>query len=416
VLKTLDYYKYKRDDEMKRKTVLITGAIILLLVVGTLLTIYYYPNQDTFLRTNLKLNIPLGGEVTSKVKITNYKDTEQVFSLSFSNLEGIVSLSETEFSLEAGEQKQVEIYFKDIENEPGVYLGQLIIEAGSVTEKKTIVLGIEDPNYAFAIIHNELLKYDDVYPGSNWGIEVKVHDMGSIASPTVAAKYYIKSFDNEVLFSNEEYFSVDGGSKTILVDILKTWAKEDYVFITEIDYKGTKSTASTLFMVGEKTEGWMSDNIRFFVIVILAFVVGILALFVYFIKTRDDLLMQLKRQQGKELSRSVKYIQVSRREIKESKEHPEKKKRKLLQLDSAKKRIVKKIKVKQKEQRKKIKELKKRKKKPQAKSQLQKWKQEGYKMLDTESEVKKVTKKSMGKQMKDLKTQGYATGFLKDKK
>ena len=126
--------------------------------------------------------------------------------------------------------------------------------------------------------------------------------------------------------------------------------------------------------------------------------------------------MQLKKQQGVELRKNIRYIKVSKKAVEKSKEHPEKKRRKLLELDRAKKRIIKKIKKKQKVQRKKIKEFKKKKQKPRAKSQLEKWKQEGYKMFDTESEVRKVTKQSMGRQMKDFKEKGYATGFLKDKK
>ncbi|MBL7148230.1 MAG: hypothetical protein ISS82_05375 [Nanoarchaeota archaeon] len=401
---------------MKRKTILIIGIIILLFVVGTFLTIHYYPKHDAFSRISfLKLNIPLGGEAISNVKITNYKETEQVFALSFSNLEGIASLSETGFTLEVGEKKEVEIYFKDTKNEAGIYLGQLIIEAGNVIEKLPVVLEMYDPNYAFAIVYDKILKYDNVYPGGKLGIEVKVHDLGNIVSPTVAAKYSIKDFDNEVFLSEEEYFSVDG-SKTILIDIPKSWNKGDYVFITEIDYKGTKSIASFVFTVEDKAEGWMSDNIKFFIVVILVFVVGILALFVYFMKTRDDLLMQLKKQQTLELSRNISYIKASKRVVKESKEAPAKKKKKLIQLEQIKKKVIKKIKAKQKEQRKKIKHYKKKEQKPHAKSQLEKWKTQGYKMYDTASEVKKVTKQNIRRQMEDFKETGYVTEFLKGKK
>ena len=400
---------------MKRKTILITGVIILLLVVGTFLTIHYYPKNDAFSRISfLKLNIPLGGEAISNVKITNYKETEQVFAISFSNLEGIVSLSETEFALEVGEKKEVEVYFKDTKNEAGIYLGQLIIETGSVIEKIPVVLEIYDPNYAFAIIYNEILKYDSVYPGGKWGTEIEVYDMGNIASPTVTGTYYITNFENEVLFSDQEDFTLEG-SKSILVDIPKTWDKGYYVFVTEIDYKGTKSIASSLLNVRKKTGGLLSGDIKFLAVVLLVFVLGILALFIYFIKTRDDLLLQLRKQQGHELRRNVQYIKVSRREIKKSEEHPEKKKRKLIELDKVKERIIGKVKKKQKEQRVKLKELKRKKKKPQAKSQLEKWKTQGYKMFDTESQVRKVTKHGIGKQMKDFKGGGYVTGFLKKK-
>ena len=41
------------------------------------------------------------------------------------------------------------------------------------------------------------------------------------------------------------------------------------------------------------------------------------------------------------------------------------------------------------------------------------WKRKGYRMLDTKKEIKDLSKQSMGRKVKDLKEEGYATGFLK---
>lgn len=400
---------------MKRKTILITGAVVLLLAIGILLTVYYYPEQNVFSRTSLlKLNIPLNGESINSIKITNYEKTEQNFKIYFHALDDIGSVDEGEFALGAGEKKEIKVYFRDNKNEVGVYVGQLIIETETARGEIPVILGIEDPNYAFAIIQSGVPKYDNVYPGGKLGIEVKVYDVGNVVPPTVEAKYYIKNFDNEVILSDEVNLVVDG-SKTEIIDIPKTWLKEDYVFITEIDYKGTKSIAGYLFSVTEKTEGWLSGDIKFFVIVILVFVVGILALFVYFIKTRDDLLLQLKRQQSEELRKNLELFRGSRRELEKVKDVSERKE-KIGELEKVKKRIVVSIKKKQRVQRKNFKVLKKQKRKEVMKTRLSAWKSKGYKMLDTKKEISKISKQAIGKQMKDFKEGGYATGFLKAKK
>lgn len=389
-----------------------SGIVLVFLIIGILLLIRYYPSQQNFVKTNLNLNIPVGGEFTSNVRLTNYKDSAQTFKISITDMDGMASLSEKEFTLEPGEKKEIMIFVKDSQGKAGIYAGQLVIEAGNTVEKKTIVVGVQDSNYAFAIVHNKILKYDNVYPGGKFGIDVKVHDLGNIASPTVMTKYYVENFEGDTFFSEEEQFSVDG-SKTILIDIPKSWDKGDYLFVTEIDYKGTVSLASSIFTVEDRAKGWLSGNIKFFVAIVLIFVFGILVLFIYFVKTRDDLLLQLKKQQSAELSRNLKYISTSKKAISKSKEHPAKKKKKILQLEQAKKRIVGKIKTKQKEQRKKIKQFKSKKQKPKAKSQLVKWKEQGYKMYDAENEVKKITKKRIKQHVKDLSKQGYDTSFLK---
>jgi len=398
---------------MTKKKIWIMFLIIVLLVVGGFF-LYNSFSAPTFVKTSLlKLNIPLGGELNNTIKIINHDKEPHDFNVYLNNFQQLATLEETQFSLDKGESKDLIVSFKDNIGEAEIYLGKLIIESEVSKEEVPIILGVEDSNHAFAIIKNSIPKYSNVYPGGKLGMEIKVYDLGGADAQTVDADYSIKNFEDETLMSENTNLIVGGGSKSKLFDIPLNWEKGDYVFITSINYKDTKSMSSYLFTVSDKEKGFLSGDVKFVIILVFIFFVSVLALFIYLIKTRDDLLLQLRKQQGQELKRNAQYIKVSRREVEKSEEHPEKKRRKLLELDKAKKRIIKKIKKKQKVQRTKIKELKKKKQKPRAKSQLQKWKQEGYKMFDTESEVRKVTKKSMGKQMKGFKERGYVTGFLK---
>ncbi len=401
---------------MKRKKTVIWAAILILIIVGISFVVYYYPKEKNFTKTSLlKLTLPIMSESENTVKIVNYDKVPHDFNVYLNNLQQLALLKETQFSLNKGESKDLIVSFKDTIGEVEVYLGKLIVETEISKEEVPIILSIEDPNHAFAIIKSSIPKYDNVYPGGKLGTEIKIYDLVGTNMQTIDAIYLIKNFEDEILMSSTGNLVV-GGSKTELFDIPSNWEKGDYVFITSIDYKGTKSISSHLFTVSDKKAGILSGDFKLFMIIILIFFVAILVLVFYFIKTRDDLLVQLKRQQSAELKRKIRYVQVSKKEIEKSKEHPEQKRRRLLELDKAKKRIIKKIKKKQKVQRRKIKELKKKKQKPKAKLQLQKWKQEGYKMFDAESEMRKITKKGMEKQVKDFKKKGYATGFLKDKK
>ena len=400
---------------MKRRLILKISIALVLILAVVLSVIYFSPEKQSFSKTSLlKLNIPEGGESSSIIKIVNYKDENQNFKVYLSSLGGKASLNEAEFSLAPKEKKEIEVSFKDDNQGVGIYTGELVIEASGTTEKIPVVFGIEDSNYAFAILYDEVQKYRNVYPGGQLGVEVKVRDLGNVVSPTVRAKYSIKNLNDEVLYSDEEDLIIDG-SKTLIMNIPKNWEKGYYVLVTEIEYRETTSTAGYLFSVESQKEGWFSSDVRFFGVIILIFLLGILVLIFYLIKARDELLVQLKRQQGEEIRRKVGYINLSKESVRESREAPERKKRKLLELEKIKKRIVEKIRKKQEKQRKRYYTLKKKEKKPKLKSQLERWKTEGYKMYNTEKEVKKITKHGMNRQMKDWEKRGYATGFLKNK-
>lgn len=322
---------------MNKKRKVVLAIIIILLIAVVVFVIKYYPEEKSFSKTSLvKLKIPVGGESASSIKITNYEKTEQNFNIYLHALEGLGSLDESEFTLTAGESKEIQISFEDTKKEVGIYAGELVIETSDVTEKIPVILGVEDPNYAFAILYNVISKYDNPYLGGKLGVEIKVYDMNNIASQIVEAEYSIKNFNDEIIFSDETSLVVEG-SKAEIIDIPKTWTEGDYILVTEIKYKETTSTADYLFTVKEKKTDWLSGELKFFIIVIFIFIAVILALFFYFIKTRDEFLIQLKKQQAEELARNVNYLKRSREIVQKSKEAPKKKKKKLAELTGQKK-------------------------------------------------------------------------------
>ena len=401
---------------MVKKRVWIILGIVVAIALIVLAIFYFYPQPKAFTKTSLlKSTITIGSESFSEVKITNYKDKALDFKVYPNNMKGLVSISEPNFTLEPKESKIVQIYFKDTKNEVNIYLGKLIIEADSLKEEIPIILGVESPNLAFVIIQNSIPKYENVYPKGKLGVEIKVFDLTETSLSTIQGNFYIKNFDNEIIFSDTDTLII-GGSKSKVVDIPESWGKEDYVFIALIDYRGVKAISGYFFTISDKQNAFLSKDIKIILVIGLIFILGVLALFFYFIRTRDEILIQLRKQQTEELTRNINYIKRSKEIVQKSREAPKKKKKKLTELSLAKERIVKRIKRKQKEQRKKLKELKKKKKKPQLESELNRWKREGYKMFGTENEVRKITKQKMEKQMKELKEKGYAAGFLKNKK
>lgn len=399
--------------EKTKKIWLIVLAVVVLAIAGFFSYNYFVMDNDSFTKTSLiKLNIPLRGNFESNFKITNSEKVSQNFKIYFNDFNELASLSDSEFALSPREQKEIIISFADTKNIPEVYVGKLVIEGESAKEEVPIVVGVEDPNHAFAIIQSSVPKYDEVSPGGKLGVEIKVYDLIGANVQTAYAEYQIQNLDGDVLKSGDSNLVVGSGSKTELFDIPMDWDEGDYVLITLIDYKGTTSFSSYIFSVSKTSDRVLVDNFVVLIIIILVFVLGIFALIFYFIKTRDSLLLQLKSQQSKELKRNIKYIDRSKKDVSKSKERPEKKKKKLRKLNEIKKKVVKKIKHRQKSQKKEVAKLHKHKKKNEIKDKLKKWKDQGYNMYEAEGEVKKVTNKSVKNQIKDWNKKGYDTSFL----
>tara|TARA_Y100000034_G_scaffold132410_1_gene195323 strand:- start:707 stop:1909 length:1203 start_codon:yes stop_codon:yes gene_type:complete len=397
---------------VNKKKILIIGGIIILVAILIFAGTKYYLNKESFSINTilLKLNIPVGSESISSVKVTNNEKIEQTFEVYFDDKNSFAYTKDKKFTLGPGQSKEVEINFRDVNGNAEIYAGKLVIETELLIREIPIILGVEEEGHAFVIIQSSIPKYQDVYPGGKIGVEIRVFNVENDLSHNVESKYSIKNLNNELILSEEENLLIKenfGIAKTI--DAPETLPYGYYVFVTSIDYNGTRSIAGYLFNVSPKKQGIV--NFDFFVIIISIFIIAILFLFFYFIKTRDVLILQLKKQQNKELERNLKLIKKSRKELEKLNNVTERNK-KIKQLDKTKKAIIRKVKLKQKNQRKQMNILKKQGKKDEMKARLGEWKKQGFEMFEIEKHLKKISKKDMRNQVDYMRKRGYKTDFL----
>jgi hypothetical protein len=399
---------------VNKKKILIIGGIIILVAILIFAGTKYYLNKESFSINTilLKLNIPVGSESISSVKVTNNEKIEQTFEVYFDDKNSFAYTKDKKFTLGPGQSKEVEINFRDVNGNAEIYAGKLVIETELLIREIPIILGVEEEGHAFVIIQSSIPKYQDVYPGGKIGVEIRVFNVENDLSHNVESKYSIKNLNNELILSEEENLLIKenfGIAKTI--DAPETLPYGYYVFVTSIDYNATKSMAGYLFNVSPKKQG-INGNFNFFVIVISVFVIGILFLFFYFtFNTKDALILQLKKQQNKELERNLLLIKKSRLELNKLNNVYERNK-KIKQLDKTKKAIVRKVKLKQKVQRKQMSILKKQGKKDKMKSKLDEWKKQGFEMFETQKHLKKISKQDMKNQVDYMRKRGYKTDFF----
>lgn len=397
---------------VEKKKVFILLGILLILIVSIIIFICIFSEKEGFSVNTILLrsDLSFGEEVTNTITIINNKKEVQNFEVSLKNPSDIILLEEEEFSINPKEEKRLLIFFNNSLNKSQVSPNSLIIETPLLRKEIPLVLVSEDPNNLFSIIHSSIPKYDNVYPGGKLGLNIKPVVILGTSPPTVTAQHTLLNFNNEIIFSDETDLIV-GESQPKLIDIPEDLPLGDYIFVTFIEYEGVESIDAYLFSITEKRDV-LSKNLKFFVGATLIFIAVLVGLFFYFLKTRDELLMRLKEQQSRELKKNIGLVKVSEGRISRLKKTPEKKK-KIKQVKRVKKRIIKSIRKKQKAQRKEFKRLKKEKKKDKIKENLNSWKREGYRMLDTKKEIKNLSKKVVGRKVKDFKEKGYATGFLK---
>jgi len=382
----------------KKKGLIIAGVILIVLAVA--IGIYFKFSQSASFNITpdypINLNLISGAEARTSIKITNNEKEPHNFKIELDRLNGIASVSETEFSLEPEESNEIKIIFDDPKNVSHVYFANLIVTNTNFKKEIPVLLTFRDSASLFSIIQKPIPKYFEVYPGGKLGVDINVFGLGvKDYSKEVKASYELLSSEESVFYYEENLIVGDEYSFSKVFDINSELPYGKYVLVTSIEYNGLKSISSYLFEVKPKQNKFFLEKTNLLILVFFAFVILIVILFIYFIKSRDELLLALRKQQSRELTKNIELISAVQKRIPAKKEKFEK----------AKKKVVIKIKKRQEKQIKELSRLKKKGvKKDKIKTQLEKWKKQGYGFPEIKEEI---PEKSINKQIKSWKNAGY---------
>lgn len=421
---------------MKKKWLIIAGIILIILALA--IGIYFKfsqasPSFSVSPDYPIKMNLVPGAEAKTSIKIINDEKETNNFQIKLDGLSEIASLSESEFSLGSKESKEIEITFKDTQNISHIYFANLIVTSDGSKKEKTgnffinspgsqikevpVLLTFEESTHLFTIIQKPMLKYFDIYPGGKLGVDINVFDLGiKDYAKEVKANYEILS-PEKIIFSSEENLVISGEfSFSKIIDIDSELPYGDYVLVTSLEYNGIKSVSSYLFKVEPKQKQFSFDNISVLILIFFVFVILIIVLFIYFIKSRDELLLQLRKQQSRELTKNIELITAIQKKAPEAKKENRKfslssfskseaEKQNKEKFEKVKEKIIQRIKKKQEKQIKELTRLRKRKvKKDTLQTQIKKWKNEGYNFPEIKREI---PEKNINKQIAEWKKKGF---------
>ncbi|MEK6845011.1 MAG: hypothetical protein AABX44_02025 [Nanoarchaeota archaeon] len=384
---------------MSKKRGLIAVGIILI-VLAVAIGIYFKFSQPASFGITpdypINMNLISGSDAITSIKITNNEKESHDFKIEFSGLNEIASLSETEFSLEPKESNEIKIVFNGPQNGSYVYFASLIVTNADFKKEIPVLLTFKDSVSLFSIIQKPIPKYFEVYPGGKLGVDIGVFSFGvKDYSKEVKASYELLSLEESIFYYEENLIVGDEYHFSKVFDINPELSYGKYILVTSIEYNGLKSISSYLFEVKPKQNEFFLEKTSFLILVFFVFVILIIILFIYFIKSRDELLLALRKQQSRELAKNIELISAVQNRIPTKRE----------KLEKAKKKVVIKIKKRQEKQIKELSRLKnKGVKKDKIKTQLEKWKNQGYGFPEIKKEI---PEKNIREQITKWKMAGY---------
>ncbi|MFA5174583.1 MAG: hypothetical protein WC438_05375 [Candidatus Pacearchaeota archaeon] len=334
------------------------------------------------------------------------------YSIKITGMDNLASIDESMFSLNSEENKKISIYFNAQDYLPGIYLGELEINSKNQIKKIPIIVEIQSETVLFDSNLN-LFPKTGIIPGSSLSAEIKIFDLANVGISNLKLNYFIKDFNENIIDFGEEEIVINGNLPlTKSFNLPYTLKQEDYVFGVIVKYDGSVGTSSVLFNVAtEKPEGFQIGLVHIALFIAFLFVI-FLILFVYFIFCRDRALTEMQNQYKRETNRQRELILQQEKKVcsrlntnKEKNEYKKElekiKKQRLSALRQIhEKRIIE------------IKKIKKTKNKDALKSQLDKWRKQGYDTQILEKRYKLPGPKDIKKKIEEWKEQGYDTKVL----
>ncbi len=395
------------------------GAIIYLAVISLLIFLslnFVSANNINIGASFVKVTLTEDGSVVKPVSITAQGD--DIFYFSVENIKG-VSLSSNEAELSSGESFNLELSFNSKGLKPGLYVGNLRIKSSTETNIVPIVFEVESSVLLFDANLDIPPVYTKVAPGDKLIAQLKIFDLivggtqNSAQSTTVDVDYFIYRNDGTILSSESEKIVVFRQTQLTKSMLLPKGINEgDYILGVVVTGRNSAGVSSSLFTVAKKN----TDIFSFFkggtltilavILVIAIFFLGLIFLFIYMIRDRDKLLLELKKYNQWELKRQMELLEEQKRLLAKRESHKE-----------VNKEVKKKVKELMRKQNERIREFKKLKQKGQRnimKKKLIEWKKSGYNTLPLEYKMKDLNSKEMRNILKKWKKQ-YSTEEYKNK-
>lgn len=343
----------------------------------------------------LKVSLVEDRFIEKEIKISGLEEGD--ISLSVENIEG-VSLSDNDFFLNSGESKKIRVSFNSSDLNPGVHVGKIKVVSAEDSASIPIIFEIESKDVFFDLNLDVSNKYSSVKPGEDFVVDMKIYDLANLGTSKVEIEYYVRDTNGNVLISEAEGIIVsDESSISKTIALPKDISEGTYIFSAVIKYQSSIGVSSRFFDVSNK--GSNESNLNFgslnmFSILMAIFLIVLLGLLVYFIRSRDKMILGLRRYNSMELKRQKDLLLSQAKILSKSSKDVDRG-----EINREVKEKVKSLKKKQKERVSAFKSLKRKGDSASMKKKLEEWKKKGYDTSPLDYKLKGLSSVEMKKIM-----------------
>jgi hypothetical protein len=291
-----------------------------------------------------------------------------------------------------------------------------LISNGYQNKEVPVILEIESKDVLF---DGNLAVYSsaDISPGSILKAELKIFDLSFIGTSSLDITYFVKDFEEHIIFSETENVVVkDQVLINKQIKLPENLKNGDYVFGAVLSYKNSRGVVSSLIRVNDPKTFDLMETTNLIIFSLASILLIVIIGFVYYsFYSKDKLLSELKKQYARELQFQREALTRKECEINKNLKSNEEKEISRKVFEKLKIQQEKKLGEIQKAREKVANKLKKSNKQDELKKQIEKWKSEGYNTVVLERRLKSPTVKDIQKQIGSWKKKGYNVDVFKGK-
>ena len=404
---------------MNKKVIIISA--VLFVVLASLVAYFFVFKGSGFASFQvdsviLKVAIKSNSSFETYVRVSNLETRMKEFNARILDIGNLAGLDRSDFEVDSEGVERIKLSFYNSEkNEPGIYLGKLVISSEGEQITVPVIVEIESEDVLFDA-NFDLFPIENIFPGNKINAEIKIFDLAKIGTATVEMNYFVKDFNGKKIIEGTENPVVK--SQVLIAksfDLPKDLAVGDYVFGVALTYKNSVGTSSALFSVEEAKAlgssspfGWGIYLMVFLVAIALIFLMFI----VYSIYSRDLLMMELSNQYEQELRKQEEWLakkQEENEKMLETREEIDLNRELFEEVKKKRTDLIKKVHKKRVSQ---INHLKKLNQNQEIGRQISQWKKKGYDTALLEARIKVPSVKDIKNQIAAWKRKGYNTSVL----
>ncbi len=252
---------------IRKPLIFLISALVLILILGSFL---FFLENKSYLVKKIKVSEPdfdvdqillkvlvkSSESLEKQVRVMAIGNEQAGLSLDIYGLKDLVKVSENSFTINPGQTKIINLDFysvineRGIEQQPGIYVGKLVLKSKNAAKEIPIVMEIESKNVLFDMNLNPIALERKILQGSDTTLEVRLYNLQGIESANVDVDYFVKDMDgNTILTESETVVVKTQASFYKTISIPKRLKPGPYVFAAQSKFGNSIGTASYMFEV-----------------------------------------------------------------------------------------------------------------------------------------------------------------------